>query len=59
MEGEERILSAKKKREVLSNLTKKRVEPSKPQWKWPFLFMLNRQNSLKEKKCILRVEPDV
>ena len=44
MEGEERILSAKK-REVLSNLTKKRIEHSKPQRKQPFLFIPNRQKS--------------
>ena len=34
-----------KKREVLSNLAKKRVEHSKPQRKRPFLFMPNGQNS--------------
>ena len=35
----------KKREEFLSNLAKKRVEHSKPQRKWPFLFMPNRQNS--------------
>ena len=34
-----------KKREVLSNLTKKREEHSNQQRKRPFLFMPNRQNS--------------
>ena len=34
-----------KKREVLSNLAKKRVEHSKAQRKRPFLFMPNCQNS--------------
>ena len=34
-----------KKREVLSNLAKKRSEHSKQQRKPPFLFMPNRQNS--------------
>ena len=34
-----------KKREVLSNITKKPVEHSKPQRRRPFLFMPNHQNS--------------
>ena len=34
-----------KKREVLSNLAKRSLELSKPQRKWPFLFIRNRQNS--------------
>ena len=41
--GRENIIC--KKREVLSNLAKKRVEHSKPQWKRPFLFTPNRHNS--------------
>ena len=45
MAGEERILSAPKKREVLSNLAKRKGKLSKPQRKLPFLFICNRQNS--------------
>ena len=45
VEGEERILSAKKREKFLSNLAKKRAEHSKPQGKQPFLFMPNCQNS--------------
>ena len=45
VEGEERILSAKKREKFLYNLAKKRAEHSKPQRKRPFLFMPNRQNS--------------
>ena len=43
-EGEERILSAKKREKFLSNLAKKPAAQSKP-GNQPFLFMPNRQNS--------------
>ena len=43
--GKKEYYLPKKKREVLSNLARKRVEHSKPQQKQPFLFMPNRQNS--------------
>ena len=42
--GRKNIICQKREK-FLSNLAKKRVKHYKPQWKRPFLFMPNRQNS--------------